>query len=150
MHKFYGGEYEVFVAPGAFHCSGNFFYCRNKIQSFRTNFNHSRSGGFICVFVVCVVLVLLLGNTGGDIYSVILTVFVVTALALFIGIIWGKGRKKQLLIPTVGIMMICVLSAGFTYCRQRYTDALPKVGSGDPNPHCLSTEFSQSLPPCRS
>ncbi len=96
------------------------------------------------------VLVLLLGNAGGDIYSVILTVFVVTALALFIGIIWGKGRKKQLLIPTVSIMMICVLSAGFTYCRQRYTDALPKVGSGDPNPHCLSTEFSQSLPPCRS
>ena len=96
------------------------------------------------------VLVLLLGNAGGDIYSVILTVFVVTALALFIGIIWGKGREKQLLIPTVSIMMICVLSAGFTYCRQRYTDALPKVGSGDPNPHCLSTEFSQSLPPCRS
>ncbi len=30
------------------------------------------------------VLVLLLGNAGGDIYSVILTVFVVTALALFI------------------------------------------------------------------
>ena len=24
------------------------------------------------------------------------------------------------------------------------------VGSGDSNPHCLSTEFSQSLPPCRS
>ena len=95
------------------------------------------------------VLVLLLGNAGGDIYSVILTVFVVTALALFIGIIWGKGRKKQLLIPTVIIMMICVLSAGFTYCRQRYTDALPKVGSGDSNPHCLSTEFLQILPDCR-
>ena len=77
------------------------------------------------------VLVLLLGNAGGDIYSVILPVFVVTALALFIGIIWGKGRKKQLLIPTVAIMMICVLSAGFTYCRQRYTDALPKVSEND-------------------
>ena len=96
------------------------------------------------------VLFLLLDNADGDIYSVILTVFAVTALALFIGIIWGKGRKKQLLIPTVGIMMICVLSAGFTYCRQRYADALPKVGSGEPNPQCLSNEFSQNPPPCLS